>query len=109
MGSKAMYAIIKTGGKQYRVAKDDILTVDLMDQEEGSAFESDQVLFVKTGENDYKVGNPLVDGATVSGKVLNHFKDKKVVVFKKKRRKGYKKIAGHRQNYTRIQISDIKA
>ena len=104
-----MYAIIKTGGKQYRVAKDDILTVDLLDQEEGSAFESDQVLFVKTGENDYKVGSPFVDGATVSGTILNHFKDKKVVVFKKKRRKGYRKIAGHRQNYTRIQISDIKA
>lgn len=103
-----MYAIIKTGGKQYRVAKDDILTVDLLDQEEGSAFESDQVLFVKTGENDYKVGNPFVDGAKVSGKVLNHFKDKKVVVFKKKRRKGYRKIAGHRQNYTRIQIADIQ-
>ncbi len=104
-----MYAIIKTGGKQYRVAKDDILTVDLIDQEEGSAFESDQVLFIKTGENDYKVGSPFVDGAKVSGTVLNHFKDKKVIVFKKKRRKGYRKIAGHRQNYTRIQISDIQA
>lgn len=104
-----MYAIIKTGGKQYRVAKDDILTVDLINQEEGSAFESDQVLFVKTGENDYKVGSPFVDGAKVSGTVVSHFKDKKVVVFKKKRRKGYRKIAGHRQNYTRIKISDIQA
>ncbi|MBT3226440.1 MAG: 50S ribosomal protein L21 [Deltaproteobacteria bacterium] len=103
-----MYAIIKTGGKQYRVAKNDILTVDLLDQEEGSVFESDQVLFVKTGENDYKVGTPFVDGAKVSGKILNHFKDKKVVVFKKKRRKGYRKTAGHRQNYTKIQIADIK-
>ncbi len=103
-----MYAIIKTGGKQYRVAKNDILTVDLLDQEEGSVFESDQVLFVKTGENDYKVGTPFVDGAKVSGKILNHFKDKKVVVFKKKRRKGYRKIAGHRQNYTKIQIADIQ-
>ena len=103
-----MYAIIKTGGKQYRVAKNDILTVDLLDQEEGSVFESDQVLFVKTGENDYKVGTPFVDGAKVSGKILNHFKDKKVVVFKKKRRKGYRKTAGHRQNYTKIQITDIK-
>lgn len=102
-----MYAIIKTGGKQYRVAKNDILSVDLLDQEEGSVFESDQVLFVKTGENDYKVGTPFVDGAKVSGKVLNHFKDKKVIVFKKKRRKGYRKIAGHRQNYTKIQIADI--
>jgi large subunit ribosomal protein L21 len=104
-----MYAIIKAGGKQYRVAKNDILTVDLLDQEEGSAFESDQVLFVKTGENDYKVGTPFVDGAKVSGKILNHFKDKKVVVFKKKRRKGYRRTAGHRQNYTKIQIADIVA
>jgi large subunit ribosomal protein L21 len=104
-----MYAIIKTGGKQYRVAKNDILTVDLLDQEEGSAFESDQVLFVKTGENDYKVGTPFVDGAKVSGKILNHFKDKKVIVFKKKRRKGYRRTAGHRQNYTKIQIADIVA
>ncbi len=103
-----MYAIIKTGGKQYRVAKNDILTVDLLDQEEGSVFESDQVLFVKTGENDYKVGSPFIDGAKVSGKILNHFKDKKVVVFKKKRRKGYRKTAGHRQNYTKIQIADIQ-
>ncbi|NQU62995.1 MAG: 50S ribosomal protein L21 [SAR324 cluster bacterium] len=103
-----MYAIIKTGGKQYRVAKDDIVTVDLIDQEEGSAFESDQVLFVKTGENDYKVGTPFVEGAKVSGKILNHFKDKKVIVFKKKRRKGYRKTAGHRQNYTKIQIADIQ-
>ncbi|MFH2129844.1 MAG: 50S ribosomal protein L21 [bacterium] len=103
-----MYAIIKTGGKQYRVAKNDILAVDLIDQEEGSTFESDQVLFVKTGENDYKVGTPFVDGAKVSGKILSHFKDKKVVIFKKKRRKGYRKSAGHRQNYTRIQIADIQ-
>lgn len=103
-----MYAIIKTGGKQYRVSKDDILTIDLIDQEEGSTFESDQVLFVKTGENDYKVGTPFVEGAKVSGKILNHFKDKKVIVFKKKRRKGYRKIAGHRQNYTKIQIADIQ-
>ncbi|MBU2648545.1 50S ribosomal protein L21 [bacterium] len=103
-----MYAIIKTGGKQYRVAKNDILAVDLIDQEEGSTFESDQVLFVKTGENDYKVGTPFIDGAKVSGKILSHFKDKKVVIFKKKRRKGYRKSAGHRQNYTRIQIADIQ-
>jgi len=104
-----MYAIIKTGGKQYRVAKDDIVTVDLIDQEEGSAFESDQVMFLKTGENEFKVGNPFIDGARVTGKVLNHFKSKKVIIFKKKRRKGYRKIAGHRQNYTRVQISDIQS
>ncbi|MBU2512476.1 50S ribosomal protein L21 [bacterium] len=103
-----MYAIIKTGGKQYRVEKDSVVTVDLLHQDEGSDFESDQVLFVKAGENDFKVGSPFVSGAKVSGKILNHEKGKKVVIFKKKRRKGYQKKTGHRQNYTKIQITDIK-
>ena len=58
-----MYAIIRTGGKQYRVAKDSIITVELLDQDEGSTFESDQVLFLKTGENDFKVGTPFVEDA----------------------------------------------
>jgi len=103
-----MYAIIKAGGKQYRVAKDSILTVGKIDQNEGSVFESDQVLFVKTAENDFKIGTPLVAGAKVTGKVISHFKGKKVVVFKKKRRKKYRRKAGHRQDYTRIQIDDIQ-
>lgn len=104
-----MYAIIKTGGKQYRVEKDMILNVDKLPQEEGADFETSEVLFVKSGENDFKTGTPYVDGASVTVKVLSHYKDKKVVVFKKKRRKGYKKIQGHRQNYTKIQITEIKA
>lgn len=103
-----MYAIIKAGGKQYRVEKDSVVTIDLLNQDEGSDFESDQVLLVKTGENDCKVGTPLVKGAKVLGKVLNHEKDKKVVIFKKKRRKGYQKKAGHRQNYTRVKITEIQ-
>jgi large subunit ribosomal protein L21 len=103
-----MYAIIKAGGKQFRVEKDSTITVDLMHQDEGSDFESDQVLFVKTGENDCKVGTPLVEGAKVLGKVLNHEKGKKIVIFKKKRRKGYQKKTGHRQNYTKIQITEIQ-
>jgi len=103
-----MYAIIKAGGKQYRVEKDSVITVDLMNQEEGSAFESDQVLLVKTGENDCKIGTPFVDGAKVNGKIIGHLKGKKVVVFKKKRRKGYRRKTGHRQNYTKIQITDIQ-
>ncbi|MBU3915552.1 50S ribosomal protein L21, partial [bacterium] len=78
-----MYAIIKTGGKQYRVEKDGVITVGLIHQDEGSDFESDQILFIKTGENDFKVGTPLVEGAKVSGKILAHGKDKKIVVFKK--------------------------
>ncbi|PCI23657.1 MAG: 50S ribosomal protein L21 [SAR324 cluster bacterium] len=103
-----MYAIIKSGGKQYRVEKDGIITVDLLQAEEGSDFNTDQVLFVKSGENEFKVGAPLVEGAKVTGKVLSHFKGKKIVVFKKKRRKGYRRTQGHRQNYTRIQITEIQ-
>ncbi len=103
-----MYAIIKTGGKQYRVEKDGIISVDLLAQEEGSDFTTDQILFVKNGENEFKVGAPLVEGATVSGKILSHYKGKKIVVFKKKRRKGYRRTQGHRQNYTKIQITDIQ-
>ena len=102
-----MYAIIKTGGKQYRVQKESIITVELLDQEEGSTFESDQVLFVKTGENDFKVGSPFVKDAKVTGEILGHQKGKKIVVFKKKRRKGYRRKTGHRQNYTRVKINDI--
>ena len=64
---------------------------------------------MKTGENDFAVGTPTVEGATVTGTILSHYKDKKVIVFKKKRRKGYQKKQGHRQNYTKIQITDIKS
>ena len=103
-----MYAIIRTGGKQYRVEKESIITVELLDQEEGSTFESDQVLLVKTGENDFKVGTPFVKDAKVTGEILGHEKGKKIVVFKKKRRKGYRRKTGHRQNYTKVKINDIK-
>ena len=103
-----MYAIIKAAGKQYRVEKDGVITVDLLKQDEGSPFETDQVLFLKNGENECKVGNPFIEGAKVSGKILSHFKGKKIVVFKKKRRKDYRKKQGHRQQYTKIQITDIQ-
>ena len=103
-----MYAIIKTGGKQYRVTKDSFITVELIEQEEGSSFESDQVLFLKTGENEFKVGTPFVQDAKVTGEIIGHLKGKKIVVFKKKRRKGYRRKTGHRQNYTKIKINDIK-
>jgi len=109
LGFPTMYAIIISGGKQYKVAKDAIIDVDLLHVEEGSDFETDQVLFVKTGENDCKVGAPLVAGAKVTGKVIKSFQGKKVVIFKMKRRKTYRKKQGHRQQYTRIQITGIQA
>jgi len=103
-----MYAIIKTGGKQYRVEKGMTLAVDLLAQEAGSDFETSEILFLKTGENSFKTGTPLVEGAKVTATVVGHLKDKKVVVFKKKRRKGYRRTQGHRQNYTQIKITDIQ-
>ncbi|MBT4288256.1 MAG: 50S ribosomal protein L21 [Deltaproteobacteria bacterium] len=103
-----MYAIIKSGGKQYRVEKDTVLAVELLNQEEGSENDTDQIIFVKSGENEYKVGTPLVEGAKVTYKVLSHYKGKKVVIFKRKRRKGYRVKTGHRQQYTKIQISNIQ-
>jgi len=103
-----MYAIIKSGGKQYRVEQDSIVTVDLLNLEEGSDAETDKVIFLKKDENDFQIGTPVVSGAKVTFKVLNHFKGKKIVIFKKKRRKGFRKKTGHRQNYTKIQISSIQ-
>lgn len=102
-----MYAIIQTGGKQYRVEKDSFITVDKMNLDEGAAFETDQVLFLKDGKDVFKVGTPVVTGATVKGTILSHGKTKKIVVFKMKRRKGYRKKQGHRQDFTRIKITDI--
>jgi len=103
-----MYAIIKSGGKQYRVEKGMTLTVDLLALEAGSSFETADVVFLKTGENVYSTGTPLVTGAKVTATVVGHIKEKKVVVFKKKRRKGYRRTQGHRQNYTQIKITDIQ-
>lgn len=102
-----MYAIIKTGGKQYRVEQGSTITVEKLSLEEGATFETDQVLLVKDDSNNVTVGTPAVEGAKVTGKVVEHFKDKKIVVFKMKRRKGYRLKKGHRQNYTKIQIENI--
>ena len=82
-----------------------MISVDLLPQEAGSDFSTDQVIFLKGGENEFKVGSPLVEGALVNGKILSHYKGKKIVVFKKKRRKGYRRTQGHRQNYTRIKVT----
>jgi len=103
-----MSAIIKTGGKQYRVEKDMVLFVGKLTTDEGQKFETSEVLFLKAGENDYKTGAPFVAGAKVTGTVLAHGKAPKVITFKKKRRKGFQKKQGHRQDYTKIQITDIQ-
>lgn len=101
-----MYAIIRTGGKQYQVAAGDQLRVEKLAGEVGDTVEIDDVLLVADGD-DVKIGQPVVDGAKVSAQIVEQGKDKKIIVFKKKRRKGYKVKKGHRQPYTALEIKDI--
>jgi large subunit ribosomal protein L21 len=101
-----MYAIVEIGGKQFKVEKDQKLYVPRLDAEVGDTVDVDRVLLV-AGNGDVKVGAPTVDGASASLKVLNHVKADKVIVFKKKRRKGYRVKNGHRQPYTQVSIADL--
>ena len=101
-----MYAVIETGGKQYQVTEGDVIFVEKLDVEAGAEVSFDKVLLVGEG-NDVKVGAPVVDGATVSGKVIKNDKAKKVVVYKYKPKKGYHKKHGHRQPYSKVEISKI--
>ncbi len=101
-----MFAIVEIAGQQFKVEKDQTLFVHRLQNEEGASVEFDKVLLVDNN-GSVKVGTPVVGGAKVKAKVLNHLKGDKVIVFKKKLRKGYKKKNGHRQYFTKIQISDI--
>lgn len=102
-----MYAVIKTGGKQYRVQKDDILEVEKLEVKKGDVVTLDEVLLIGT-EGNAKIGSPTVAGASVKATVLNQIKDEKVIVFKKKRRQNYRRKNGHRQNLTVLKITEIK-
>jgi large subunit ribosomal protein L21 len=101
-----VYAIIQTGGKQYRVSPGDVLRVERLPGERGDEVLLDQVLFVSDGE-DLKVGAPLVPNATVKTQIVRQGKAKKILVFKKKRRKNYRRSQGHRQLFTALQIQEI--
>jgi large subunit ribosomal protein L21 len=102
-----MYAIVDFKGTQLKVEKDMIIQVPyLAEYESGAEIELDKVLLLNT-DDDTIIGTPVVKDAKVLAEVVEHFKDKKVIVFKKKRRKGYEKKQGHRQNYTRIKIKEI--
>ncbi len=103
-----MYAIVEIGGQQFKVQKEQKLFVNLLENEAGSDLEIDKVMLLADGEN-IQVGTPVVEGAKVKAKVLDHVKADKILVFKKKRRKGYQKMNGHRQPMTQIQIEDITA
>lgn len=100
-----MYAIVSIAGQQFKVAKDQWLFVNRLQGEEGASIEFDQVLFAEN-EGTFSIGNGL-ENARVSAKILSHLKGDKIIVFKKKRRKGYKKKNGHRQQYSKIQITGI--
>lgn len=100
------YAVIKTGGKQYRVQQGDTIDVEKLDLEAGAETTFDQVLMIGEGES-VKVGNPTVDGASVTAKVLEQVRDKKEVAFKFKRRKGYHKTKGYRRQLTKLEITAI--
>jgi large subunit ribosomal protein L21 len=102
-----MYAIVNIAGQQFKVAKDQHLFVHRLQGDEGASIEFDNVLLAEDG-GKFNVGTPTVKGAVVSAKILSHLKGDKVIVFKKKRRKGYKKKNGHRQQFTKIQITGIK-
>ena len=101
-----MFAIVKTGGKQYRVAPGDILRVERLPGERGDEILLDEVLLVADGYT-IQVGQPLVEGARVVGEILRQGRAKKIIVFKKKRRKKYRRKQGHRQLFTAFQVREI--
>ena len=102
-----MYAIIATGGKQYTVSEGDIINVEKLGVNAGDTVTFDQVLFVNDGEA--KVGDPTVAGASVTASVVKEARDKKVIVYKYKRKTGYHKKNGHRQSFTQVKIEKITA
>jgi len=101
-----MFAVIETGGKQYKVNEGDIIYVEKLDAAEGQSVTFDRVLMQGQGA-DVRVGTPYLDGASVTGDVVKDGKNRKIIVFKFKPKKNYKKKQGHRQSYTKVQITGI--
>jgi large subunit ribosomal protein L21 len=102
-----MYAVFQTGGKQFRVEPGTRLRIPTLDVEPGGSVTFDQVLLAGDGEDNVQVGAPTVDGASVKAEVIRHGRGAKVIVFKRKRRKGYRKKQGHRQDFTEIRIEEV--
>jgi large subunit ribosomal protein L21 len=103
-----MFAVIKTGGKQYRVAADDVLTIEKLEGAAGDSIEFTEVLMIGEGA-DAAIGAPFVTGASVKAEVVEHNRGKKVIAFKKRRRQNSKRSRGHRQHHTVVRITDIVA
>jgi large subunit ribosomal protein L21 len=103
-----MFAIIRTGGKQYKVQKDDTIRVEKLEGKAGDTVNLSEVLFLSDGKSP-KLGEPLIKGASVVAKVLEQTRGEKIIIFKKKRRQNYRRKNGHRQDVTVLKITDIKA
>ena len=101
-----MYALVDIKGKQYKAEKGTVLRVDKLQNKEGDSLEFESVMFI-SDKDGVKIGDPYVNGVKVKATVEEHFKDKKVIVFKHKRRKNYRRTKGHRQQYTLIKVDDI--
>ncbi len=103
-----MFAVIKTGSKQYKVAKDSIIRIEKIEGEPGATIEFKEVLMIGEYSKPSFIGTPVVKGALVTAEILNQLRDQKIIVFKKKRRKNYRRKNGHRQEITQVKILDIK-
>ena len=101
-----MYAVFRTGGKQFRAEPGRKILIPVLDADPGDTVTFEEVLLTGDGD-DVSVGSPLLDGVSITAEVLRHGKDKKVIVFKRKRRKGYRKKQGHRQGFTEIRIDQV--
>ena len=101
-----MYAIVETGGKQFRVSEGDVIRTDLIETEVGSSVTFDRIVLAANGD-DVSIGSPLVSGATVTGTVLRQAKDKKILVFRYKSKKRVRKLNGHRQRFAEVRIDKI--
>ena len=102
-----MYAIVETGGKQYQMEEGRYLKVELLDGEENSKVTFDKIVMIANGKKS-KIGQPYVKGASIEGTILTHDKEKKIIVYKQRPKKGYRKKQGHRQGYTKVMITKIR-
>ena len=103
-----MYAVIHTGGKQYKVAPGDVLKVEKLEAKKGDTIEIKEVFMISDGDK-VSVGKPTLASAMVTAEVMGDVKGEKILIFKHRRRKGYRRTNGHRQNYTTLKVKDIKA
>lgn len=103
-----MFAVVVTGGKQYRVSKDDTIVVEKLDAQKGDKVTLDKVLMIGDDKST-KIGTPVVDGAVVKAEVIDQSRAEKVLIFKKKRRKNHRRLNGHRQHLTTLKVTEVKA